>query len=276
MDEESPKRRALKTPRREELNPPGGSNPQHLVPKPGDRNFDDLVAKFSRNIYGTRKGRLRLDIIIDDIEATSLGVRFPDRLDDEGAEVAATHRAETLNRMYPFHPLSAPLGGLCSSAAVARTVSGGKKLTVLDAGGGCGQLSAAFAAMGHRVVLCDVSMEMLGRARQTFAEACPVGAGSGGNEAPAYDAAFVHCAAQDMLTNPHAREALGLDSLDDTAVASSVAVGGAEYSSRTRGDSPCVDIVLFHAVVEWMAEPLEALKVLEQTLKPGGFISCLF
>ena len=37
-----------------------------------------------------------------------------------------------------------------------------------------------------------------------------------------------------------------------------------------------VDLVLFHAVVEWMADAESALEVLSQCLKPGGHLSCLF
>ena len=43
-----------------------------------------------------------------------------------------------------------------------------------------------------------------------------------------------------------------------------------------------VDLVLFHAVIEWAAEPFEALQVLEKLLRPmtdgqrGGLLSCLF
>jgi S-adenosylmethionine-dependent methyltransferase len=37
-----------------------------------------------------------------------------------------------------------------------------------------------------------------------------------------------------------------------------------------------VDLILFHAVVEWMIEPLVALSVLKSCLRPSGVLSCLF
>lgn len=36
------------------------------------------------------------------------------------------------------------------------------------------------------------------------------------------------------------------------------------------------DIVLFHAVLEWLAEPEETLKQLLQFIKPGGYLSLMF
>jgi S-adenosylmethionine-dependent methyltransferase len=89
---------------------------------------------------------------------------------------------------------------------------------------------------------------MLEGAKATFEAAC--GPGLGG-------AALVQCAAQDLLTNPVALEALGIRVDDPSSEA-------------------CVDLILFHAVVEWMAAPLEALRVLERLLQPGGYLSCLY
>jgi len=36
------------------------------------------------------------------------------------------------------------------------------------------------------------------------------------------------------------------------------------------------DVVLFHAVLEWLAEPEETLKQLLQFIKPGGYLSLMF
>ena len=40
-------------------------------------------------------------------------------------------------------------------------------------------------------------------------------------------------------------------------------------------ESP-VDLILFHAVLEWVAEPQEALKTLWSVLRPGGVLSLMF
>jgi len=33
-----------------------------------DRNFDDMAEKFSRNIYGTTKGRIRQAVLCQDLQ----------------------------------------------------------------------------------------------------------------------------------------------------------------------------------------------------------------
>ena len=39
---------------------------------------------------------------------------------------------------------------------------------------------------------------------------------------------------------------------------------------------PLFDVVLCHAVLEWLAQPLETLATLVQQVKPGGYLSLLF
>ena len=50
------------------------------------------------------------------------------------------------------------------------TIAGPEPLVVWDAGGGLGQFSALLAAQGHRVLLSDISSEMLDLAGQALAE----------------------------------------------------------------------------------------------------------
>jgi len=147
-----------------------------------DRNFDDIAEKFSQNIYGTTKGRIRQAILWEDLDA--LLTSFPDG------------------------PLS-----------------------VLDAGGGEGQTGCGIAARGHQVLLCDVSEEMLSRARRLADEK-----GVSGNMQ------FEQISAQQV--GQHL-------------------------------DKP-VDLVLFHAVLEWVAEPQQVLAALYDALKPGGVLSLMF
>ncbi len=104
-------------------------------------------------------------------------------------------------------------------------------LSVLDAGGGVGQISSGLAARGHQVTLCDLSGEML------------------------------------KLAADHARE---------TGVSHNMQFR--QVSAQQVGehlDTP-VDLVLFHAVLEWVADPLAVLQALWQTLKPGGVLSLMF
>ncbi len=39
---------------------------------------------------------------------------------------------------------------------------------------------------------------------------------------------------------------------------------------------PPQDLVLFHAVIEWLAHPLETLEIVAERVKPGGHLSLLF
>nr|WP_205844516.1 tRNA uridine 5-oxyacetic acid(34) methyltransferase CmoM [Klebsiella quasipneumoniae] len=104
-------------------------------------------------------------------------------------------------------------------------------LRVLDAGGGEGQTAIKVAQLGHHVTLCDLSAEMVSRARQAAVDKGVID-----------NMHFVQCAAQDIAQHL---------------------------------ESP-VDLVLFHAVLEWVAEPQAVLRTLWSTLRPGGGLSLMF
>ncbi|WP_312241484.1 tRNA uridine 5-oxyacetic acid(34) methyltransferase CmoM [Pantoea sp.] len=104
-------------------------------------------------------------------------------------------------------------------------------LTILDAGGGLGQISSGLAARGHQIVLCDLSAEMLRRAEE-------------------------HAREQGVSANMQFKQ----------------------ISAQQVGDhlDKPVDLVLFHAVLEWVVEPELVLKALYQVLQPGGALSLMF
>ena len=104
-------------------------------------------------------------------------------------------------------------------------------LSVLDAGGGVGQISCGLAARGHQVLLCDLSAEMLKLA-----------------EAHAHTEGVSHNMQFKQISAQQVGEHL---------------------------DQP-VDLVLFHAVLEWVVEPEVVLRALWHTLKPGGVLSLMF
>jgi len=141
-----------------------------------DRNFDNLVERFERRIYGTFKGQLRLALLQED------------------------------------------LGPLRD----------GPPLDVWDAGCGLGQMTCWFAEAGHRLTACDISEKMLQRAQAAARE-----------KGLAID--FHHAPAQALAPR-----------------------------------LPPQDLVLFHAVIEWLAQPLETLATVTDRVKPGGHLSLLF
>ncbi len=106
-----------------------------------------------------------------------------------------------------------------------------RALRVLDAGGGEGQVACGLAARGHQVLLCDLSGEMLQRAREHAME-------KGVSE----NMQFKQISAQQI----------------------------GQYL-----DTP-VDLVLFHAVLEWVVQPQEVLAALWDALAPGGVLSLMF
>ncbi len=106
-----------------------------------------------------------------------------------------------------------------------------RPLRILDAGGGEGQIACRLAKQGHHVTLCDISAEMVERAR--------LAADKNGVSERMH---FVHSPLQ----------ALG------------------EHL-----ESP-VDLILFHAVLEWVSDPRAALASLWNHLAPGGVLSLMF
>ncbi|SQC38869.1 putative metallothionein SmtA [Klebsiella pneumoniae] len=67
-------------------------------------------------------------------------------------------------------------------------------LRVLDAGGGEGQTAIKVAQLGHHVTLCDLSAEMVARARQAAADKGVID-----------NMHFVQCAAQDIAQHLESR-----------------------------------------------------------------------
>ncbi len=106
-----------------------------------------------------------------------------------------------------------------------------RPLRILDAGGGQGQFSVQLALLGHEVVLCDLSAEMLKLARENYEQA---GVG--------HRVSFFQGSIQDY----------------------------AESSAEP------FDLVLCHAVLEWVVEPLSLLQALMTQLQPGGYFSLTF
>lgn len=108
---------------------------------------------------------------------------------------------------------------------------GDRPLRILDAGGGEGQTAIKMAERGHHVTLCDLSAEMIARAKRAA-----IDKGVSGNMH------FVQCPAQEIAVHL---------------------------------ESP-VDLILFHAVLEWIAEPQSVLQTLWSVLRPGGALSLMF
>lgn len=104
-------------------------------------------------------------------------------------------------------------------------------LQILDAGAGAGQTALQMAQYGHQLTLCDISADMLARAKQAAAE-----------RGLSSSVRFLQCPAQQV----------------------------AEHLAAP------VDLILCHALLEWVEHPLALLTALWQCLKPGGALSLMF
>lgn len=106
-----------------------------------------------------------------------------------------------------------------------------KPLRILDAGGGQGQFSIAMAKLGHEVVLCDISAEMLKLAKTNSVEA----------------------GVEDRVRLHH----------------------GSIQSLQEAYTEP-FDLVLCHAVLEWVVKPQELLQSLLLLMAPEAWLSLTF
>lgn len=106
-----------------------------------------------------------------------------------------------------------------------------QSLRVLDAGGGQGLMSVYFAERGYDVVLCDVSVEMLKRAKTVI-------------ENSGHDR---------RITVYH---------------------GSIQQYLQTK--PPAFDLVLCHALLEWVEDAQSVLQRLCEVTASGGFLSLLY
>ncbi len=115
----------------------------------------------------------------------------------------------------------------------------GEMLQVLDAGAGLAQLALELAAAGHRVTVNDLSARMLTEARKRAA-------------------------------------VLGLQSEIEWCHGPLQALGQSAGQAHADGAGRSWDLVLCHAVLEWLADPRGAVEPLGRLVRPGGLLSLAF
>ena len=147
-----------------------------------DRNFDSIAQKFVNNIYGTTKGKIRSEIVWQEVQ----------------------------------HCL---------------TLLPNRPLRILDAGGGFGFFSQKLAILGHQVILCDISGELLKVAENQLID-----------KSYANNIEIIHSSIQDLKLHVDGQ----------------------------------FDLILNHAVLEWLDDPRETLKGLLDFLAPDGILSLMF
>ena len=108
-----------------------------------------------------------------------------------------------------------------------------RTLQVVDAGGGQGQFAMDLAEAGHRVVLADISAQMLEQVAEQLQQ-----------RKLEQRVQLLHQPLQQL-----------------------------KQQAELRGQC---DLVLCHAVLEWLGDPKQALEDLQALLRPGGYLSLTF
>ena len=114
---------------------------------------------------------------------------------------------------------------------LALATLGDQPLRILDAGGGFGFFSQKLAALGHDVVLCDISQQMLEQAKRHIE-----------TSSTPLSIQLVHSPIQDLTVE--------------------------EFGQ--------FDVILCHAVAEWLIDAHTTLEGLLQLLKPNSLFSMMF
>lgn len=148
-----------------------------------DRNFDDLLRRFDKNIYQSAKGKIRLAMLESD-----------------------------LHELIPFLQQS-------------------HKCSILDAGSGTAEMALLLASDNTQLVLSDISENMLQQARQVFSK-----------QVPHVPVTFINASIQQLPEKLQQQ----------------------------------FDLVICHAVLEWMEQPKVAIDTLLKFIEPGGYLSLMF
>ncbi|MDO6693477.1 methyltransferase domain-containing protein [Aliiglaciecola sp. 3_MG-2023] len=144
--------------------------------KKSDQSFDSLMDKFANNIYGSSKGKLRHELLVNNLN------------------------------QYINH--------------------NDKPLDIIDVGGGTGIMSKVMLEWGHKLTFNDLSADAVAMAKKNLAN---------------YENVSFMCS-----------------SLSDLPT------------------QQTYDVVICHAVLEWLESPLEAISSLLTKVKPGGVLSLSF
>ncbi len=139
----------------------------------------------------------------------------------------------------------------------------GSPLSILDVGGGLGQIAIRLAQLGHRIVFNDVSPVMLAAAQQRAEQAGVAAQFSW------------HCGPYQTLPTQlaeHLTEQLTVqraEQLTEQPVEHFLE----HYIEQ---QPPGFDLILCHALLEWLEQPAKLVPTLAAMLAPAGYLSLCF
>ena len=129
----------------------------------------------------------------------------------------------------------------------------GRPLRILDVGAGLAQIAIELAAKGHTMVINDISANMLAKAKVNFEQLKVANANIAAdkdNKNNFGEVSWYVCPYQQLT------EKLTAESLDKAAQK--------------------FDLILCHALLEWLAEPVAIMEFFDRQLSPKGALSLCF
>lgn len=210
-----------------------------------DRNFNDLKDLFHERIYGTVKGQYRISMTIQDIES-QLSATTMEQEDEQGGEQQQEQRQKDGDR---------------------------RLLTALDIGGGLGQMTLHLAKSGkfRQVDYFDISHEMKAHVDMQVAMAKEKGELQVLKQQQSQEQHY-----EDENEDEEVRVITHLGGLKDAIAVTSSSCCSSISNTMNRGDLLTADVVCLHAVLEWLANPMDDLEALLNYMKTGSMLSLLY
>ena len=125
----------------------------------------------------------------------------------------------------------------------------GRPLRILDVGAGLAQIAIELATQGHNVVVNDISANMLAKAQESFAQ-LKTDASHESNHNSFGEIKWYVCPYQELS------DKLAIEKLSQ--------------------ESEKFDLILCHALLEWLAEPIEIMDFFDNQLTATGALSLCF
>jgi S-adenosylmethionine-dependent methyltransferase len=132
----------------------------------------------------------------------------------------------------------------------------GRPLRILDVGAGLAQIAIDLAAQGHKVVVNDISENMLAKAKNNFEKQKAAANSNDCNTRAFGEMTWVVCPYQQF------EEKLNFDN-------SSVDKTDSDKSTK-------FDLILCHALLEWLAQPAAIMDFFDRQLTDDGALSLCF
>ncbi|SNT69392.1 methyltransferase [Psychrobacter sp. LV10R520-6] len=132
----------------------------------------------------------------------------------------------------------------------------GRPLRVLDVGAGLAQIAIDLAAQGHEVVVNDISANMLAKAKANFEQQKAAANIDAFNMRAFGEMTWVVCPYQQLEEN--------VSSCNSSA----------DITGNNQGTK--FDLILCHALLEWLAEPAAIMDFFDRQLTDNGALSLCF